>query len=50
VTIADDAFVAAGSVIDKDVPNGAMAIGRGKQENKESWFTRWRLRKQAQKA
>jgi bifunctional UDP-N-acetylglucosamine pyrophosphorylase/glucosamine-1-phosphate N-acetyltransferase len=50
VTIADDAFVAAGSVIDKDVPSGAMAIGRGKQENKEGWCTRWRLRKQAQKA
>lgn len=49
VTVASDAFVAAGSVIDKDVPEGSMAIGRGRQENKEGWFTRWRQRKQAQK-
>lgn len=50
VNIASDAFVAAGSVIDKDVPEGAMAIGRGRQENKEGWFIRWRQLKQAQKA
>ncbi|MES1228411.1 MAG: bifunctional UDP-N-acetylglucosamine diphosphorylase/glucosamine-1-phosphate N-acetyltransferase GlmU [Armatimonadota bacterium] len=49
VRIESDAFVAAGSVISHDVPEGAMAIGRGKQENKLGWFTAWRLRKQGQK-
>lgn len=35
VTIGDNAWVAAGSVIDKDVPPGALAIARARQENKE---------------
>jgi bifunctional UDP-N-acetylglucosamine pyrophosphorylase / glucosamine-1-phosphate N-acetyltransferase len=35
VTIGDDAWVAAGSVVTKDVPPGALAIARARQENKE---------------
>lgn len=48
VTIGDGAMVAAGSVINKDVPDGAMAVGRGKQEIKEQWATLWRKRKTKQ--
>lgn len=44
VTIGDDAFVAAGSVITKNVPSDALAIGRGKQEVKEGWVPSWRKR------
>jgi bifunctional UDP-N-acetylglucosamine pyrophosphorylase / glucosamine-1-phosphate N-acetyltransferase len=35
VTIGDDAWIAAGSVITEDVPANAMAIARVRQENKE---------------
>jgi bifunctional UDP-N-acetylglucosamine pyrophosphorylase/glucosamine-1-phosphate N-acetyltransferase len=34
VTVGDGALVAAGSVITKDVPDGALAIGRARQETK----------------
>lgn len=37
VTISDNAFVAAGSTINKDVPESAMAIARARQENKEDY-------------
>ncbi|MBX3095726.1 MAG: bifunctional UDP-N-acetylglucosamine diphosphorylase/glucosamine-1-phosphate N-acetyltransferase GlmU [Fimbriimonadaceae bacterium] len=48
IQIGDGAFVAAGSVITQDVPDEALAVGRGRQENKEGWMTKWRLRKQAE--
>jgi bifunctional UDP-N-acetylglucosamine pyrophosphorylase/glucosamine-1-phosphate N-acetyltransferase len=35
VTIGDDAWIAAGSVITEDVPANALAIARARQENKE---------------
>jgi bifunctional UDP-N-acetylglucosamine pyrophosphorylase / glucosamine-1-phosphate N-acetyltransferase len=35
VTVGDDAWIAAGSVITDDVPPGALAIARARQENKE---------------
>ena len=35
VTIGDDAWIAAGSVITEDVPPGALAIARSEQVNKE---------------
>jgi len=35
VTIGDDAWIAAGSVITKDVPPNTLAIARARQENKE---------------
>ena len=37
VTIGSNATVAAGSVITKDVPDGALGVGRSKQDNKENW-------------
>ncbi len=37
VTIGSNATVAAGSVITKDVPDGALGVGRSTQDNKENW-------------
>ena len=37
VTLADGSYIAAGSAITTDVPEGALAIGRSRQENKEGW-------------
>ena len=37
VTIGSNSYVAAGSVITKDVPDNALGVGRSKQENKENW-------------
>jgi bifunctional UDP-N-acetylglucosamine pyrophosphorylase/glucosamine-1-phosphate N-acetyltransferase len=42
VTLGDNAWVAAGSVVTKDVPPGALAISRGRQENKEGYDDRKR--------
>jgi bifunctional UDP-N-acetylglucosamine pyrophosphorylase / glucosamine-1-phosphate N-acetyltransferase len=44
VTLGDNAWVAAGSVVTKDVPPGALAISRGRQENKEGYDDRKRHR------
>jgi bifunctional UDP-N-acetylglucosamine pyrophosphorylase/glucosamine-1-phosphate N-acetyltransferase len=40
VTLGDGAYVGAGSTITKDVPAGALAVGRGRQFNKEGWVAR----------
>ena len=37
VTLADNAFVAAGSAINSDVPQGNLAVARGKQRNISGW-------------
>jgi len=42
VTIGARAYVGAGSVITKDVPPDALAVGRGHQENIEDWAKRRR--------
>jgi bifunctional UDP-N-acetylglucosamine pyrophosphorylase / glucosamine-1-phosphate N-acetyltransferase len=42
VTLGDNAWVAAGSVVTKNVPPGALAISRGRQENKEGYDDRKR--------
>jgi bifunctional UDP-N-acetylglucosamine pyrophosphorylase/glucosamine-1-phosphate N-acetyltransferase len=42
VEIGDDAWVAAGSVVTDDVPPGALAIARARQENKEGYAERHR--------
>lgn len=42
VTVGDGAYTAAGSVIIKDVPAGAMAVARGQQRNVEGWVERKR--------
>jgi bifunctional UDP-N-acetylglucosamine pyrophosphorylase/glucosamine-1-phosphate N-acetyltransferase len=37
VTVGSNATVAAGSVITKNVPDGALGIARSKQDNKQNW-------------
>jgi bifunctional UDP-N-acetylglucosamine pyrophosphorylase/glucosamine-1-phosphate N-acetyltransferase len=49
VTVGDGAYVATGTTVTKDVPEGALAIGRTKQENKEGYASRLRARLKAQK-
>jgi len=40
--IADDAYVAAASIVNEDVPAGALAVGRARQRNVEGWVARRR--------
>jgi bifunctional UDP-N-acetylglucosamine pyrophosphorylase / glucosamine-1-phosphate N-acetyltransferase len=40
VTVGDDAYTGAGSVIDKDVPPGALGIARARQSNIEGYAER----------
>jgi bifunctional UDP-N-acetylglucosamine pyrophosphorylase/glucosamine-1-phosphate N-acetyltransferase len=40
VTVGRGAYVAAGSSITQDVPAGSLAIGRGRQVNKEGWVNK----------
>ena len=40
VTLGDHVTTAAGSVITKDVPDGALAVGRARQTNIEGWHDR----------
>ena len=37
ITLADGAYIAAGSTVTKDVPAGALGVGRARQENKDGW-------------
>lgn len=46
VVIGDDAYVGSGSVVNKDVPKGALAIARARQENKEGYVAKLRAMKQ----
>jgi bifunctional UDP-N-acetylglucosamine pyrophosphorylase/glucosamine-1-phosphate N-acetyltransferase len=46
VKLGDGAYVAAGSCITKEVPAGALALGRSRQVNKEGWATRRRTERQ----
>ncbi|RXT09002.1 bifunctional UDP-N-acetylglucosamine diphosphorylase/glucosamine-1-phosphate N-acetyltransferase GlmU [Ammoniphilus sp. CFH 90114] len=45
VTIGEGAYVAAGSTVTKDVPEGALAVARERQSNKEGYASKW-LRKE----
>jgi bifunctional UDP-N-acetylglucosamine pyrophosphorylase/glucosamine-1-phosphate N-acetyltransferase len=49
ITIGADAFVAAGSVVTKDVPPGALAVERSQQVMKEGWTARKKARRAAAK-
>lgn len=46
VHVGKEAYIAAGSTITKNVPDGALAIGRARQETKEGWV---KARKEAGK-
>lgn len=37
IELADNAFIAAGSTVNVDVPAGSLAVGRGKQRNISGW-------------
>jgi bifunctional UDP-N-acetylglucosamine pyrophosphorylase / glucosamine-1-phosphate N-acetyltransferase len=43
--IGDDAYVGAGSVITEVVPPDALALGRGRQVNKEGWVSKRKQRR-----
>jgi bifunctional UDP-N-acetylglucosamine pyrophosphorylase / glucosamine-1-phosphate N-acetyltransferase len=45
VQVGDDSYIGAGSVITGPVPDGALAIGRGHQVNKEGWVAKRRAKK-----
>ncbi|MEX2103850.1 MAG: bifunctional UDP-N-acetylglucosamine diphosphorylase/glucosamine-1-phosphate N-acetyltransferase GlmU, partial [Bacilli bacterium] len=49
VKIGENAYVAAGSTITRDVPPKALAIARSRQENKENYVERILKRKQNKK-
>ncbi len=40
VSIGKGAYVAAGSTVTRDVPDGALAIGRSRQKNIEGWVAK----------
>jgi bifunctional UDP-N-acetylglucosamine pyrophosphorylase/glucosamine-1-phosphate N-acetyltransferase len=40
VTLSDGSYIAAGSAVTTDVPAGALAIGRSRQEIKEGWVAK----------
>ncbi|MGC4046815.1 MAG: bifunctional UDP-N-acetylglucosamine diphosphorylase/glucosamine-1-phosphate N-acetyltransferase GlmU [Armatimonas sp.] len=49
IRVEDDAATAAGSVITKEVPSGALAFGRARQECKEGWWAQRKARKESDK-
>ncbi len=40
VSLGDESYTAAGSVVTKDVPSGSLAIGRARQKNVDGWVKR----------
>ncbi len=49
ITIGEGAYVGTGTTVTQNVPAGALAIGRAKQENKEGYADRLRARLKASK-
>lgn len=43
LSVGAQAYIAAGSVITRDVPGGALGVGRTRQENKEQWVAARRV-------
>ena len=50
IAIGDGAYIGAGSCITKDVPSGALAVGRARQVTKEGWATARRVRREEKKS
>jgi bifunctional UDP-N-acetylglucosamine pyrophosphorylase/glucosamine-1-phosphate N-acetyltransferase len=50
VTVGDDAYTAAGSVISKDVPDGALGVARSQQRNVDGYAERRKQRAEAEAA
>jgi bifunctional UDP-N-acetylglucosamine pyrophosphorylase / glucosamine-1-phosphate N-acetyltransferase len=50
VKIGDRAYTGTGSVITRDVPDGALGVARGRQQNLEGWADKNREKKLAAKA
>lgn len=50
ITIGAGAFLGSGGVVTDDVPDGALALGRAKQVNKDGWATRYHAAQSARKA
>lgn len=49
LTVADGAFIAAGSTITADVPNDALAVARARTVLRDGWANEYRAEKQATK-
>ena len=49
MTIGDGAYIGSGSVITRDVPADALAIGRGRQVEREGWARNFRAEAQEMK-
>jgi bifunctional UDP-N-acetylglucosamine pyrophosphorylase/glucosamine-1-phosphate N-acetyltransferase len=45
LNVGDGSYIAAGSAVTADVPAGALAIGRARQENKDGWVAKRGLKK-----
>jgi bifunctional UDP-N-acetylglucosamine pyrophosphorylase/glucosamine-1-phosphate N-acetyltransferase len=50
IEIGAEAYVAAGSTLTRSVPDGALGLGRARQENKEGWTARLRAARARAKA
>lgn len=48
VTVGNDVYTAAGSTITENIPDGALAIARARQQNKPGWVERIRALKRGQ--
>ena len=50
ITVEDGAYIGAGSCITKNVPTGALAVGRGRQVTKEGWAAARKAQRDAKRS